>query len=214
MTGSCVPWSIDVLLVALSEWCEGRQLQKMFWACVCACVRACPVFRFCQTIFILRHFCKSTTIWLLLQHLPKHLSLLGREKCWHQHRPSSNSCNPYNLNFVSAWFCLSSFYLLSPWNFIYSALFSHKVTPTDPDPFSGSVFRSEKLQRETSGADQWNHFKTDLIGPLHWFPIATDRIARLSQTVDLVLNVNGESKFYLRFDNSCFVLTDLHGRLF
>ena len=44
--------------------------------------------------------------------------------------------------------------------------------------------RSGQSLREPSGADQWTNFKTDFIGPLHWFPVATDLIARLSQEVD------------------------------
>ena len=41
--------------------------------------------------------------------------------------------------------------------------------------------------RETSGANQWKHFKTDFIGPLRWFPVATDRIARVRQKVGRAL---------------------------
>ena len=38
-----------------------------------------------------------------------------------------------------------------------------------PHPRSDSVARSNRLLRETSGADQWNHLKTDFTGPFHWF---------------------------------------------
>ena len=37
-----------------------------------------------------------------------------------------------------------------------------------------------------------HQLKTDFIGPLHWFPVATDRIAfRLSRKVDRGLNISG-----------------------
>ena len=52
------------------------------------------------------------------------------------------------------------------------------------DRLSGSVVRFDQLIRETSGADQWNPFKTDFIGPLRWFPVATDLIVGLSRKVD------------------------------
>ena len=35
---------------------------------------------------------------------------------------------------------------------------------------------SDQSRRETSGADQLNHFKTDCTGPLHWFFAAIDLI--------------------------------------
>ena len=44
------------------------------------------------------------------------------------------------------------------------------------DPLSDSVVRSDHLQRETSGADQGNHFKTDFIGLHLWFLVATEWI--------------------------------------
>ena len=43
--------------------------------------------------------------------------------------------------------------------------------------------RTDEVIRKTSGADQRIHLQTDLIGPLHWFPVATDRFARLSGKV-------------------------------
>ena len=48
----------------------------------------------------------------------------------------------------------------------------------------------DQLQWETSKADPSNHLKTDFIGPLHWFPAATDLIAWLSQEVDEGLNIS------------------------
>ena len=54
-----------------------------------------------------------------------------------------------------------------------------------PNPLSDSVMRSDQLLRETSGADQRKHLPlNDFLGSLHWLPIATDRITRLSQKVD------------------------------
>ena len=55
---------------------------------------------------------------------------------------------------------------------------------TDHIHLSDSVVRPDYLLRETSGADRWNYFKTDFIGRLHWFTIATDLIARLSRKSD------------------------------
>ena len=52
------------------------------------------------------------------------------------------------------------------------------------DPLSDSVPRSDQLPRETSGANQRNRVSFDFIGPLHWFPVATDRIVVLSPKVD------------------------------
>ena len=40
------------------------------------------------------------------------------------------------------------------------------------------------VNRETSGADRWNRSRNDCIGSFHWFPVAADRISRLSQKVD------------------------------
>ena len=45
-----------------------------------------------------------------------------------------------------------------------------------PSPLSDSVRRSDQLLRVTKGADQWNQRIRDFSGPLHWFPVATDRI--------------------------------------
>ena len=47
------------------------------------------------------------------------------------------------------------------------------------DPLSDSVVRWDQLLRETSEADQIKSFQ-DFIDLPHWFPVATDRIARLS----------------------------------
>ena len=52
------------------------------------------------------------------------------------------------------------------------------------DLLSDSVVSSDQLLRETSETDQWNHFKTDFTGLLHWFPEATDLVARMSHRVD------------------------------
>ena len=53
---------------------------------------------------------------------------------------------------------------------------------------SKDVIRSDIIQlHQTSGADQWNHFKTNSTGPLYWFPAATDEIVRMSQKVDVFL---------------------------
>ena len=57
-----------------------------------------------------------------------------------------------------------------------------------PDTLSDSVEGSDQLQRETSGAEQWNQFQTDFTGPLRSFPVATDLITRLSQKIDRDLN--------------------------
>ena len=51
------------------------------------------------------------------------------------------------------------------------------------DQLSDSVSRSDVLLRKTSGADQWNQFKTDLTGPLRWFPVGTDRISWLRKWI-------------------------------
>ena len=42
--------------------------------------------------------------------------------------------------------------------------------------------------------DQWNQFKTDVFGPLHWFPMATDLIARPSQKVNNNNNNNNNKE--------------------
>ena len=55
-----------------------------------------------------------------------------------------------------------------------------RVTAEVPDPLSDSVQRSDQLLRGTSGADPLNQSMRDFMGPLHWFPVATDRIAGLS----------------------------------
>ena len=55
------------------------------------------------------------------------------------------------------------------------------------------------------GADQSNRFKANLIGPLHWFPAATDLIARMSQKVDRGLLVT--STVSPRLDIFLFDLT-------
>ena len=47
--------------------------------------------------------------------------------------------------------------------------------------------RFDQSLRETGGSDQRNQFKTDFTGPLHWFPVGANWIARLSQKVDRVL---------------------------
>ena len=52
-----------------------------------------------------------------------------------------------------------------------------------PKPPSDSVMRSDQFLRETSAADHSNRSRIDFIGALHWFPVATDGIARLSQKV-------------------------------
>ena len=51
------------------------------------------------------------------------------------------------------------------------------------DQLSDSVSRSDVLLRKTSGADQWNQFKTDLTGSLRWFPVGTDRISWLRKWI-------------------------------
>ena len=48
----------------------------------------------------------------------------------------------------------------------------------NPDP------SSDQLLQETSEADPRNHVSCDFVGPLHWFPITTDRIVGLCPTVD------------------------------
>ena len=55
------------------------------------------------------------------------------------------------------------------------------------DSHSDSVLWSHQSLRETSGADQWDRFKSDFTGPFHWFPVATDLIACLNQKVDRVV---------------------------
>ena len=55
---------------------------------------------------------------------------------------------------------------------------------------SDSVVSLDQSLRETNGADQWNKFKNEFLGPLHWFPAATDPIARLSQKVDRGIRPN------------------------
>lgn len=57
-----------------------------------------------------------------------------------------------------------------------------------PGQMSDSVVRTDQLLRETSEVDRWKWSWTDFIGPLSWFPVATDRIERLSQKVDRGFN--------------------------
>ena len=53
-------------------------------------------------------------------------------------------------------------------------------------PVLDLVWRSDRLLREISGADQWNHVSFDFIGPTYWFPVATDWIIGLSLKVELL----------------------------
>ena len=58
-----------------------------------------------------------------------------------------------------------------------------KGRPEGPYPLPDSVRRSDQFPPETSGADQCNQRIRDFIDPLHWFPVATDRIVGLSPKV-------------------------------
>ena len=63
--------------------------------------------------------------------------------------------------------------------------------------------RSDHLLQDTSGADQWNHFKTDCFGPLHRFPLATDRISRPSQRVDRSLKGLSDGEVRVGSHSNC-----------
>ena len=60
---------------------------------------------------------------------------------------------------------------------------SRSLGNKDLDPLSDLVPLSDQLMQETSGGDQWNTASFDSIGPVHWFPPATDRVVGLSLTV-------------------------------
>ena len=57
------------------------------------------------------------------------------------------------------------------------------------DSLSDSTVQSDQLVLATSGMDQWIHIKADFIGLLHWFPIATNQITQLNQTMNLNLKI-------------------------
>ena len=52
------------------------------------------------------------------------------------------------------------------------------------DPLSDSVRRSDHLPGQTSGRINEIALSCDFTDPLHWFPVATDRIVRLNPKVD------------------------------
>ena len=56
------------------------------------------------------------------------------------------------------------------------------------DPLLDSVRRPDHLLQDTSGADPWTCVSFAFIGPLHWFPVATDRIVELIPRLDRGLN--------------------------
>ena len=47
-----------------------------------------------------------------------------------------------------------------------------------------SVRRSDQMLQETSGRTSGNRISCNLIGPLHWFSVATERFVGLSPKVD------------------------------
>ena len=81
------------------------------------------------------------------------------------------------------------------------------ITCRGPDPLSDTARRSDQLQRETSGVDQWNHVFFDSIGSLLWSLFATERIARTESESGLRAQSHGDrwclKESVMSVDHSC-----------